>query len=132
MTTELNPMPTVDQLVQVFRERNWTPTRHVGASLDQVASGQCCAIPALACLVDPNCLDAARSPEDWDMFDIYGFIYRHYGESARWIYRGFDDWPEPRLNIENLDENRSWWRLGQELYRVLTEGAEDENQSADR
>ena len=126
-SVELRPMPTVEQLVQVFRERNWVPTRSTGARLNDVKQGHCCAIPVLALLADPHCLDNIDELYIEDDFDLYKPVYDQYGHEARYVYYGFDNL------IRGVDSEQGlgalqlkWYRLGREFYMALTGEKADE------
>ena len=118
--SNLLPMPTVDQLVQVFRERNWTPTRQVGASPTRVQRGECCAVPALCLMADPHSLDELDKFEDAE--PLYRIVREHYGPYALHIVSGFDNYPLEGMMVRYPVNNAisNWYALGTELYRALT------------
>ena len=111
------PMPTVDQLVQVFRERNWTPTTGAGGCVpDNVVAGRCCAVPALLAIAGEP-LDEFEEPQD-----LYDRARELYGEVAADVYLGFDATNEHDFarRTGNLSPHRApWAKLGRDLAKAL-------------
>jgi len=103
-------IPTVDELVKVFKDNNWTPHQTSGANLDNVLNGRCCILPALIKYYDPD-FDFSSLKNDED---IYNMIKARYSNSdMESLYRGFD-------SICNPGENQEFYNLGKELYEKLT------------
>lgn len=102
------PMPTVDQLVQLFKDKGWEPTPVYGCYRSNVKDGCCCALPAIIALGDPGFIDAWINRTD-DL-DIYKRADELYGEGANHIYCGFD---------ANGCHIGPWYQLGLELRNAL-------------
>jgi len=116
----MRPMPTVEQLVQVFKDRGWKPTPRVGAMQSLVHEGRCCAVPALIAIADPEWLDKFTECDmELTPMDIYGKVRSEYGREAGLIHYGFDD-PDKELRYP-------WIQLGADLYNALTSGDVNDN-----
>ena len=113
------PMPTVDQLLQVFKDRGWKPTPVRGCWRDYVNNGCCCALPALVALGDPEWFEKWANFKEVDSgpgYDIYERADELYGPDARYIYSGFDD---------NGCNSGEWYQLGLSLRKALGVTKED-------
>lgn len=97
------PMPTVDQLVQVFKDRNWTPTPVRGCWRSYVAHG------------DPEWFEKwlGNAPD----CDIYERADELYGPYARHIYCGFDH--------NGCGTDNPWYTLGLGIRNALGVTKED-------
>lgn len=104
-------IPTVDDLVKVFKDNNWTPKQTDGADLHNVLQGKCCALPAIVKFVDPD-YDFSKVKREQE---IYNFVARKYGLNERnALYSGFD------LLSMNGGLDPQFYNLGKELYERLT------------
>ena len=113
----LLPMPTVEQLVQVFKDNNWTALPgSSGTQLESIQQGKCCAIPALLKLANalPNDVSGQR---------LYDLVSKLYGYEAVGIWNSFDD---PNYYTEDYfsscigsDNYKNWIRLGRDLRLAL-------------
>lgn len=106
-----NKIPTVNDLVKIFKDNNWIPQQSNGADLHNILAGKCCALPAIIKFVDPD-YDFSKVERAQE---IYNFVSRKYGSSeCDALYSGFD-----LLRPNNLDSQ--FYNLGKELYEKLTE-----------
>lgn len=112
------PMPTVEQLVQVFHDNNWTVcSGSSGAEYHNIQKGRCCAIPAL--LKHANQLPVSISGQA--LYDMVDYLY---GKPAVSIWNAFDhpnDHTDNKL-VEHYfidEEQKVWLRLGRDLRYAL-------------
>jgi hypothetical protein len=107
------PMPTVEELVKVFCDNNWTPTPRNGSEPEYVQRGECCAIPALIKL-------HGDLPRDFDSVILVEIVKKKYGPGAQDIWRGFDgDFTVTSANGFMLEASRAWIKLGAQLREAL-------------
>lgn len=106
-----NKIPTVDDLVKIFKDNNWTPKRTDGADLHNILNGKCCAIPAVIKFIYPD-YDFNKTKRGQD---IYNIVNKTYGDKeCDSLYSGFDG-----ISCDLVNEE--FYNLGKELYEKLTE-----------
>lgn len=115
------PIPTVEELVKIFKDNNWTPTQGAkGAEVKGIAAGKCCAIPALLKLADSLPSDLLEGGQI-----LYNQVDSLYGEGASAIWQGFDDptvYTEEKLSTfigPAYAKRVPWIRLGRDLRYAL-------------
>jgi hypothetical protein len=105
-------IPTVDDLVNIFKENNWKPCKTIGCQKEMILQNQCCAIPAVVKFIDPE-FDFNKIKDDNDLYDV---VAKEYGEKQKEsLYAGFDSFPQ----FEEYDEQ--FYNLGKGLWNKLNE-----------
>lgn len=79
-----HPLPTVEELVQVFIDNNWKGLRCSPCTTDEfIKQGLCCAVPAL--------IKHAREELDFTLSNgLYTQVENLYGVDHEDIFMGFD------------------------------------------
>lgn len=107
----MKPIPTVDQLEAIFKERGWEPVvGTAGATQAGVAQGKCCAIPAVIAYYDPefNFTD----PKNDNLYKCA----KNFGVHTVPLWSAFDG---SKREDRFEDEAIKWFRLGRELRKRL-------------
>jgi hypothetical protein len=122
MESQLRPMPTVEELVKVFKDNDWKPLSCTdGVKPVNVLKGDCCAMPALIKIAGDEYFEECFCGDPSDRNKAYDMIEFLYGKTAReTVWEGFDEY-RPGKPAGPAMSAPTWSALGWNLHKALLE-----------